>query len=103
ALKAWEDSAQVPNGWNVDPLEIIKAWQDFSTRITQDLPGKTILVVTSNGIARFAPYLTGNFHAFTSQNSIKIATGALCLFEKELSSAAWHCLQWNVKPCDTVL
>ncbi len=98
ALRAWEATAKVPNGWNVDPLAIIKNWQDFSVRLTQDYAGKTILVVTSNGIARFAPYLTGDFIAFTTQYGIKISTGALCVFEKTSSSDVWNCLEWNLKP-----
>lgn len=100
ALKAWEANAKVPNGWNVDPLEIIKNWHDFSNRLTNDYAGKTILVVTSNGIARFSPYLTGDFVAFAAKYGIKIATGALCVFEKTQSSEHWDCLQWNVKPAN---
>lgn len=98
ALMAWEAKAQVPSGWKVDPLGIIKNWQDFSTRLTQDYAGKIILVVTSNGIARFAPYLTGDFSAFTAQYGIKISTGALCVFENTPPAKTWDCLQWNVKP-----
>lgn len=102
ALAAWEKQAIVPNGWKVDPLEIIQNWQSFSDQITRDYAGKTVLVVTSNGIARFAPYLTGDFTAFTAQRNIKISTGALCIFEKKTSSDAWHCLQWNIKPYSEV-
>lgn len=100
ALTAWETKAKVPDGWNVDPNAVIKVWQDFSEQLTQDFAEKTILVVTSNGIARFAPYLTGDFKAFTAQHSIKISTGALCVFENNSSSSVWRCLQWNVKPCN---
>lgn len=98
ALQAWEANAKVPDGWKVDPLTVIKNWQDFSIKLTQEYPEKTILVVTSNGIARFAPYLTGDFNAFTTQHKIKLSTGALCVFEKIPSSPGWDCLQWNVKP-----
>lgn len=98
ALAAWETHAAVPNGWNLDPQEIIKNWQNFATQLAQDYSGKIILVVTSNGIARFAPYLTGNFAAFSAQHSIKIATGALCIFEHESLSKTWNCLRWNIRP-----
>lgn len=98
ALKNWETSAAVPAGWNVDPTEIINHWKHFARQITEDHAGKIILVVTSNGIARFAPYLTGNFDHFTSKHSIKISTGAICLLEKSMSSEAWNCLDWNIKP-----
>lgn len=98
ALAAWETQAIVPAGWQVDPTEIIANWTSFSTHLLKDYPGKTCLVVTSNGIARFAPYLTGNFATFSAQYGIKIATGALCIFTNESSRQTWDCLKWNVKP-----
>ncbi|MDP3560422.1 MAG: histidine phosphatase family protein [Legionellaceae bacterium] len=98
ALNAWETDAKVPHDWKVNPLDIIQNWQDFSARIIQDYAGKIILVVTSNGIARFAPYLTGDFVAFSKQYGIKIATGALCIFETLPPCEQWNCLQWNIKP-----
>ncbi len=100
ALKKWEAKAIVPTGWNVDPLAIINNWHDFATRLTENYAGKTILVVTSNGIARFSPYLTGDFVAFTTQYNIKIATGALCIFEKTPSAQQWRCQAWNIKPAN---
>ncbi|MDR3477782.1 MAG: histidine phosphatase family protein [Gammaproteobacteria bacterium] len=98
AINAWETKAEVPNGWKVDPQEIIQNWQDFASRLLLEYPGKLCLVVTSNGIARFAPYLTGDFAAFRSRHEIKISTGAVCLFEKTNGSTVWDCLEWNVKP-----
>jgi 2,3-bisphosphoglycerate-dependent phosphoglycerate mutase len=98
AIKAWETHASVPEGWKVIPQEIIKNWLEFSRRLQRDYAGKTCLVVTSNGIARFSPYLTGDFSAFSTQHSIKISTGALCVFTNTAPSTAWDCLQWNIKP-----
>jgi 2,3-bisphosphoglycerate-dependent phosphoglycerate mutase len=54
--------------------------------------------VTSNGIARFAPYLTGNFKEFSQKHTIKISTGALCIFEEQANSENWTCLEWNISP-----
>jgi len=98
ALQAWEARAEVPAGWQVDPAAIIKNWQIFADRLAREFAGKTILVVTSNGIARFAPYLTGDFASFSAKHGIKIATGALCVFEKTGDEPFWTCLQWNTKP-----
>jgi 2,3-bisphosphoglycerate-dependent phosphoglycerate mutase len=98
ALAAWESKATVPNGWKVDPEEIIKNWQEFSRGLTKKYAGKIILVVTSNGIARFSPYLTGDFSAFSAAHNIKISTGALCIFENTSPTDLWHCQQWNIKP-----
>lgn len=98
AISAWETQAIVPAGWNVDPSVFIKNWMDFSVRLRQEYVGKICLVITSNGIVRFLPYLTGNFAAFSAQYSIKIATGALCVFENKEHSEIWDCVAWNVKP-----
>ena len=97
AMSAWETSAQVPSGWHVDPQEIIQNWHDFAARLIQDHAGKTILVVTSNGIARFSPYLTGNFATFRKAYGIKLSTGALGIFVNGPPSSDWLCSQWNVK------
>lgn len=100
ALKAWDEQAIVPDGWLVDPAAIINAWQDFAEMLCRDYQGQTVLVVTSNGIARFAPYLTGDFDAFKAEYGLKIATGALCLFthDNESPTANWDCLGWNWRP-----
>lgn len=98
ALIAWEKKAKVPSGWQVEPQEIIQHWHDFSAQLLREHVGKTILVVTSNGIARFAPYLTGDFSRFCEAYTIKLSTGALGVFEYSTSLLAWSCLQWNVKP-----
>lgn len=98
AIKAWDDDAAVPDGWNVNPQKIIHNWRQFSKLIHTEYPGSIVMVVTSNGIARFAPHITGDFDGFRSQHKIKIATGALCIFEHENSSDNWHCVHWNMKP-----
>lgn len=97
-LKAWENSAIVPADWKVNPKDIIQHWFDFSQHLLREFPGKTILVVTSNGIARFSPYLTNDFAAFANQHHIKISTGALCIFENTYPHASWICREWNIKP-----
>jgi probable phosphoglycerate mutase len=96
ALKAWDENALVPNGWNVDVAAIIQGWLDFGAKIAHDNKGQKILVVTSNGIARFAPYLTLDFEAFRRDHKLKISTGALCRFAHE--NGAWKVEDWNVKP-----
>jgi probable phosphoglycerate mutase len=97
-LTAWDEHAIVPPGWKVDPPTLMQHWQDFAANLLRDYLGKNVLVITSNGIARFAPYLTGDFEAFRNQYSLKISTGALCLFEKHPSSSHWQCMQWNIRP-----
>lgn len=97
-LEAWEQSAKVPDGWKVNPDAMIQTWLNFSKDILEQYPEKTILVITSNGIARFAPWLTGDFEQFAAQHSIKIATGSFCRFIKQPKSSLWQCKEWNVTP-----
>lgn len=98
ALKLWDAEGVVPNGWNVDPAMIIANWKSFAADTLRDHAGKTAMVVTSNGIARFAPHLTGDFAVFRVAYSIKISTGALCLFEN--TGKGWTCVAWNLQPKD---
>lgn len=96
ALKDWDEHATVPDGWLVDPDQIIKNWYDFADQISAHRDNETVLAVTSNGTARFAPHLTGDFEAFRENHSIKISTGALCILKHD--DQGWHIEEWNVKP-----
>jgi len=96
AIDAWNQHATVPPGWQVNPDEIIQNWLDFGAMIHKKHADQTIFVVTSNGIARFAPYLTGNFAAFCKNHAIKLKTGALSSFH--YVDNAWHVNYWNLKP-----
>ncbi len=99
AISAWNKDATVPNGWKVDPKAIIKNWQDFADGLAKsEIP--TVLAVTSNGIARFAPYITGDFTAFSDAHDIKIGTGCVCIFT--FAGTRWVCDGWNIKPKDFV-
>lgn len=52
ALDAWERDSIPPPGWRVDPDAVVGNWQELFREL-RDEPGNH-LVVTSNGIARFA-------------------------------------------------
>lgn len=96
ALRDWNEHAKVPPGWQADPQAIIHDWLAFGNICRQSFGGQTVLVVTSNGIARFAPHLTGNFESFRRRYGIKIATGALCLLR--VQGTQWAIEQWNIRP-----
>lgn len=96
-IEAWNKNATVPNGWNVNPHQIIKTWGNFAKNIESG-QNRTVLLVTSNGILRFAPYLTGIFEKFSQEHDIKVATGGICIFEKKDDEPFWTCTAWNVKP-----
>ena len=95
-IEDWDKNAVVPDGWKVDPDQIIHTWLDFTEKTV--IPHQTTLLVTSNGIIRFAPYLTGDFEKFAQEHKIKVAPGGLCIFDKNDGDSFWTCSAWNVKP-----
>ena len=100
AIEAWDKEAIVPPGWQVDPAAIIQNLKNFAKMCEEKHAGKNILVLTSNGIARFSPYLTGDFDSFAQDHKIKISPGALAVFEKESTDPVWTVTHWNTKPKD---
>jgi 2,3-bisphosphoglycerate-dependent phosphoglycerate mutase len=96
ALDAWNQDAVVPPGWLVDPQAIIQSWLDFGAMLRTQHTGQTVFVVTSNGIARFAPCLTGDFKSFCEAYSIKLKTGALASFSH--INNTWTVDDWNINP-----
>lgn len=100
AIDAWNKEAIVPEGWNVSVADIIKAWEDLGAEAERDYKDKTIMVVSSNGIIRFAPYLTGDFKKFTEENDIKVGTGGVCVLEKDNDEKYWRVKEWGTKPKD---
>lgn len=93
AIKQWDENATVPDGWLIDPDQIILNWQNFANGLEV---GGTTLVITSNGIARFAPHITGEFETFRAHHNLKIATGALCVLER--NETKWAVKGWNIRP-----
>ena len=55
AMRAWEEDSRVPDGWIVDKQAIHSGWKALLTEAARLPKTNTILVVTSNGIARFLP------------------------------------------------
>lgn len=102
ALAKWDKEAIVPEGWLFNPEQTIQDWKDFAKMLEEKYKGKTILVVTSNGIARFAPYLTGDFEGFSKKYNIKISTGAICKLHKDEDDENWIVDEWNVRPKEFV-
>lgn len=96
ALKAWDDRAIVPDGWRVDPQEIIRNWIDFADQISAHDDNETVLVVTSNGTARFAPHITGDFEGFQATHNIKLPTGSLAILR--CFDGVWRVEEWGIRP-----
>lgn len=96
AIDLWNQKAIVPTGWQVDPSATIQGWHDFSNQLLAKRKNITTLVVTSNGVARFSPYITGDFEQFSKNYPIKISTGALCIFHHD--GYSWKVVSWNLIP-----
>lgn len=96
AIKDWDDHAIVPDGWIVEPDVIIEHWHKFADQVRAHDDDETVLVVTSNGIARFAPHITGDFEGFAAKHKIKLSTGALAIFEYK--DGNWVVKDWNLRP-----
>lgn len=109
ALKLWDTELTMPADWAPRPVEILKSWQLFLNRVIQDyedacrthprvsalapIPDQTILVVTSNGIARFAPPAV---LSTLSLPSLKLATAAYGVMSYD--DAKWTLINWNHRP-----
>lgn len=76
ALADWEREAIVPEGWQVDPQALKQAWSNCFEGLRAIEPDTgPALIVTSNGIARFA--LQVALGGQESDLPLKLATGAI--------------------------
>jgi len=97
AIDAWNERAEVPLGWKVNPMDVISNWQRFADELIS-LEQRVVLVVTSNGIARFAPHLTGDFGGFLARFEPKLSTGAVGILRHNQNEDNWVVDDWNVRP-----
>ena len=97
AIDAWNERAEVPLGWKVNPMDVISNWQRFADELIS-LEQRVVLVVTSNGIARFAPHLTGDFGGFLARFELKLSTGAVGILRHNQNEDNWVVDDWNVRP-----
>lgn len=96
AMKKWEEKAILPEGWRLNIDETVTFWKDLAEHCLRRYDDKVILVVTSNGVARFAPHITGDFEGFRKAHPLKLSTGAYGVFKS--TDAGWVCDGWNIKP-----
>lgn len=96
AIRDWDDHGIVPGGWLADADKIINDWRGFASQIRAHDDNETVLVVTSNGIARFAPHITGDFEGFAKTHPLKLSTGALGILT--FAQGRWSVQDWNIKP-----
>ncbi|MBP9235325.1 MAG: histidine phosphatase family protein [Hyphomonadaceae bacterium] len=88
ALEAWERNSIPPPGWRVDPAAIIGNWQEVFSDLTEEEGDH--LIVTSNGIARFA-LAAANAH----RPDAKLPTGGYGVIELSPDPVVLH---WSLRP-----
>lgn len=93
AIERWNAQAVVPDGWKVDVPAVIAAWQQLAAEVAE---GEVLLCVSSNGVIRFAPHITGDYAGFCAEHDIKVATGGVCIFTCG-EDGVWRCAEWGVK------
>ncbi len=81
-------------GWHIDPHAVIGRWQEFFASAPKKYPDQTLLVVTSNGIARFALKALADGGAGAD---LKLKTAAYGVFDTAEGGAPLM-LSWNVRP-----
>ncbi len=93
ALKAWDTDGIVPEGWLVDPAAIRDGWRALLAEIAALPDDANVLVVTSNGTARFLPDVVDEKPAGLDR---KLKTGAWG--ELFVAPAASRIVAWNLRP-----
>ncbi|MEL7283130.1 MAG: histidine phosphatase family protein [Pseudomonadota bacterium] len=94
ALEAWDKDAVPPPGWDVEPDNIIAEWASLLNTLSGPQSFLPVLIVTSNGIARFVLDVVLKFQC--QPDSIKLKTGAFGLIRTDEAGATL--VEWNVRP-----
>ena len=90
AIKLWDTSGTPPQGWLVKPDQIISSWKLFLKNISDT--NDDILVVTSNGIARFLFEAVDNIEV-----DIQRKLNTACFGLVEVSQGVTSLKFWNKK------
>ena len=93
ALDAWERDATPPEGWAVNPESLRAGWRSLLIRAADLNTEDTVLIVTSNGIARFLPDVVD---MKPDDLDRKLKTGAWGEVDVDRSGAWITC--WNRRP-----
>jgi broad specificity phosphatase PhoE len=93
ALSAWDTDGTPPQGWIVDPAAIRAGWSDLLKDVGALPADANVLVVTSNGIARFLPDVVD---AVPEGLDRKLKTGAWG--EVAITRQSARILAWNLRP-----
>lgn len=93
ALKAWETEAVPPPGWRINPAQLVNDWIELFHRLGAERNTDPVLLVTSNGIARFA--LSACVHS--GEHDLKLKTGAYGVIRLHPDQSP-ALVAWNIRP-----
>ncbi|MEO0398441.1 MAG: histidine phosphatase family protein [Pseudomonadota bacterium] len=91
AIALWDADGVPPPGWRVDPPTLTAAWTDLFRRCAQS--AGDVLIVTSNGVARFALDAAAIVPEGTPRKLKTAAFGVIALGPEGEASV----LEWNVR------
>ncbi|MCK5386498.1 MAG: histidine phosphatase family protein [Gammaproteobacteria bacterium] len=90
AIQEWDENAIVPDGWIVDYEQRIAGWKQF---IEDHKKCGNILMVTSNGAARF---LLQAYHLKEAHRNLKLRTGSYgCV---AVTNECLSLKSWDIRP-----
>lgn len=96
AIENWELNSIVPNGWLFDPKtrqkEINKKLEQFVAKYQN----QTLLLVTSNGIARFFASILSKPLCIQKATPLKVATASISELTFDIHNK-WQCTHWGLK------
>jgi len=95
AIAAWDRDCILPQGWIADPDAIIESWKKFFAGVSQSHDRGPILIVTSNGIARFV--LSAVSDPVETDLDKKLKTGAFGRVSIS-ETGQTQILDWNMRP-----
>ena len=98
AIALWDSHLISPQGWEVGAEWRVPAWRAFAEEAAAAMPEGTILLVTSNGAARFALAALG-LRAGDNAKTAKIRTGSYGLVE--LVGGQFRLVGWDMRPGET--
>lgn len=96
AITLWETEWVAPDGWEVGAQWRLSAWREFVERTAEELPQGTILLVTSNGAARFALAALG-LKPGENRVGVKFRTGSYGVVDVG-RGADFRLLVWDLRP-----
>ncbi len=94
-LDAWDKHAKWPQspGWYPEEAQIKQDITQFLEESVAQYEGKTLFIVSSNGLMRFFARLAENPRA---ASDLKVRTGHYC--QMSWQDGAWHIDDWNRAP-----